>query len=371
MIGNNSCGTHALVAGKTGDNVASLRVVTYGGETLEVGAYPEAPDHPTAGDRRVAGGGMDALGGDWPPCARSSTGTRITSAPASPSCRGASAATTSTSCSPSTASTWPARSSAPSRPAPWSPRRRSSSSISRRIAGSSCWATRMCSRPPTPCRRCSPPAARARGLRWDPRRPDARAPPQRRAPAAAARGTRLAVRGAGRRLTRRGGRGRRAPSPPRWQPARCGAATTTVPNQARLWLVRESALGGDGHPPGRRPQPRGLGGRGGAARAPRRVPARDHRAVGRVRLHRRLYGHFGQGCVHTRNNFDLHTREGLARYRAYVERAADLVVSLGGSLSGEHGDGQSRGELLARMYGPDLVDAFRGYQGGVRSRRDA
>ncbi|MBR7832830.1 FAD-binding oxidoreductase [Actinospica durhamensis] len=71
------------------------------------------------------------------------------------------------------------------------------------------------------------------------------------------------------------------------------------------------------------------------------------------------YGHFGQGCVHTRNNFDLHTPEGLRAYRAYVERAADLVVSLGGSLSGEHGDGQARGELLERMYGPELVDAFR------------
>jgi len=71
------------------------------------------------------------------------------------------------------------------------------------------------------------------------------------------------------------------------------------------------------------------------------------------------YGHFGQGCVHTRNNFDLHTPAGLAAYRAYVERAADLVVSLGGSLSGEHGDGQARGELLERMYGPELIDAFR------------
>ena len=71
------------------------------------------------------------------------------------------------------------------------------------------------------------------------------------------------------------------------------------------------------------------------------------------------YGHFGQGCVHTRNNFDLHTKAGIQAYRAYVERAADLVVSMGGSLSGEHGDGQARGELLERMYGPELVDAFR------------
>ena len=72
-----------------------------------------------------------------------------------------------------------------------------------------------------------------------------------------------------------------------------------------------------------------------------------------------FYGHFGQGCVHTRNNFDLHTVEGIATYRDFVERAADLVVSLGGSLSGEHGDGQARGELLVRMYGPELVDDFR------------
>ncbi|HET9187092.1 MAG TPA: FAD-binding and (Fe-S)-binding domain-containing protein [Acidothermaceae bacterium] len=74
------------------------------------------------------------------------------------------------------------------------------------------------------------------------------------------------------------------------------------------------------------------------------------------------YGHFGQGCVHTRNNFDLHGAEGLRTYRAYVERAADLVVSLGGSLSGEHGDGQARGELLERMYGAELIDAFRQFK---------
>ncbi len=75
-----------------------------------------------------------------------------------------------------------------------------------------------------------------------------------------------------------------------------------------------------------------------------------------------LYGHFGDGCVHTRNNFDFGTQDGLRAYRSFVERAADLVVSLGGSLSGEHGDGQARGELLERMYGPELVDAFRQFK---------
>ena len=71
-----------------------------------------------------------------------------------------------------------------------------------------------------------------------------------------------------------------------------------------------------------------------------------------------LYGHFGQGCVHTRIPFELRTDEGIASYRSFVEAAADLVVSYGGSLSGEHGDGQSRGELLPKMFGPELVRAF-------------
>jgi len=71
-----------------------------------------------------------------------------------------------------------------------------------------------------------------------------------------------------------------------------------------------------------------------------------------------LYGHFGQGCVHTRIPFELRTVDGIARYRAFAERAADLVVSYGGSLSGEHGDGQSRGELLPRMFGAEVVGLF-------------
>ncbi|WP_330323625.1 FAD-binding and (Fe-S)-binding domain-containing protein [Streptomyces pseudovenezuelae] len=74
--------------------------------------------------------------------------------------------------------------------------------------------------------------------------------------------------------------------------------------------------------------------------------------------HPSLYGHFGQGCVHTRIPFGLRTAEGVADFRRFLERAADLVASYGGSLSGEHGDGQSRGELLTRMFGERLVTAF-------------
>jgi FAD/FMN-containing dehydrogenase/Fe-S oxidoreductase len=71
-----------------------------------------------------------------------------------------------------------------------------------------------------------------------------------------------------------------------------------------------------------------------------------------------LYGHFGQGCVHTRIPFDMVTAEGIATFRRFIERAADLVLSYGGSFSGEHGDGQARGELLPKMFGDELVRAF-------------
>jgi FAD/FMN-containing dehydrogenase/Fe-S oxidoreductase len=75
-----------------------------------------------------------------------------------------------------------------------------------------------------------------------------------------------------------------------------------------------------------------------------------------------LYGHFGQGCVHTRLTFDLETAGGIRKWRQFLEEAADLVVSYGGSLSGEHGDGQARGELLGRMYSPEILDAFREFK---------
>lgn len=75
-----------------------------------------------------------------------------------------------------------------------------------------------------------------------------------------------------------------------------------------------------------------------------------------------LYGHFGQGCIHVRIDFDLDSDEGIARYRRFVEEAARLVVKYNGSLSGEHGDGQARGELLGIMYGSEMIEAFRRFK---------
>ena len=86
------------------------------------------------------------------------------------------------------------------------------------------------------------------------------------------------------------------------------------------------------------------------------------RSLGRYGYTCPLYGHFGDGCVHNRMTYELRTTEGVAAYRSFVEEACDLVLGYGGSLSGEHGDGQSRAELLPKMFGPELVDAFREFR---------
>lgn len=75
-----------------------------------------------------------------------------------------------------------------------------------------------------------------------------------------------------------------------------------------------------------------------------------------------LYGHFGQGCIHTRIPFDLRTEEGIAQYRSFIDEASDLCRKYGGSFSAEHGDGQARGELLPKMYGESLIEAFRKFK---------
>ncbi|HET8649177.1 MAG TPA: FAD-linked oxidase C-terminal domain-containing protein, partial [Gemmatimonadales bacterium] len=76
-----------------------------------------------------------------------------------------------------------------------------------------------------------------------------------------------------------------------------------------------------------------------------------------------LYGHFGQGCIHCRIAFDLYTAEGLRQYQSFMNDATDLVVRYGGSISGEHGDGQARAEFLGKMFGPELVQAFGEFKG--------
>ncbi len=87
-----------------------------------------------------------------------------------------------------------------------------------------------------------------------------------------------------------------------------------------------------------------------------------HLLVGRFGYRTSIYGHFGDGCVHARLDFDLKSRAGIAHWRAFLGEAAALVVKYGGSLSGEHGDGQARGEFLPVMFGPELMQAFREFK---------
>ncbi len=75
-----------------------------------------------------------------------------------------------------------------------------------------------------------------------------------------------------------------------------------------------------------------------------------------------FFGHFGQGCLHTRISFDLRTAEGVQDYRRFIDDAADLVLSDGGSLSGEHGEGQVYSEVMPKMYGPKIMQAFHDFK---------
>ncbi|WTX76616.1 FAD-binding oxidoreductase [Streptomyces sp. NBC_00647] len=146
---------------------------------------------------------------------------------------------------------------------------------------------------------------------------------------------------------------------------------TDPAGQRALWRLREDASGtatrmpdtGDGSASG--------GGRGPGGEA---WPGWEDCAVPPARLgaylrdFRRLladhglrgtpYGHFGDGCIHVRIDFDLISTTGVARFRTFSEEVARLVVSHGGSLSGEHGDGQARAELLPEMYGAEMVRLF-------------
>ncbi|MFZ1129206.1 MAG: FAD-linked oxidase C-terminal domain-containing protein [Terriglobales bacterium] len=137
----------------------------------------------------------------------------------------------------------------------------------------------------------------------------------------------------------------------------------TDPKQAkRIWDVRESSLGVTAHVPG---EPLRWEGFEDSAVGPDKLGAylRDLRKLMQAfHYDGSFYGHFGHACVHTRMDYDLESTEGIRKFRQFMEEAADLVVGYGGSISGEHGDGQSRGELLPKMFGPELMQAFREFK---------
>ena len=145
-------------------------------------------------------------------------------------------------------------------------------------------------------------------------------------------------------------------------PGRPAAAAYSSEEAARIWQVRESGLGATAFVPGRAS---GWEGWEDAAVAPERLGSYLRRLAGLMADYgytTPMYGHYGQGCVHMRINFDLESAPGILAFREFIDRAADLVIAHGGSISGEHGDGQARGALLPKMFGEPLMEAFREFR---------
>ena len=129
-----------------------------------------------------------------------------------------------------------------------------------------------------------------------------------------------------------------------------------------VWKLRESGPRAAANIPG---QPPRFEGWDDAAVAPEKLGGylRELRALlNSYQYQATYYGHFGHGCIHMQVDFDLFTAPGVAKYGRFVEAAADLVVKHGGSISGEHGDGRSRSALLPKMFGPDLMSALRDFK---------
>jgi len=125
-----------------------------------------------------------------------------------------------------------------------------------------------------------------------------------------------------------------------------------------VWQIREAGPRAAQFAPGARPQ---WDGWDDSSVAPEKMGPylRDLRALlDEFNYEAPFYGHFGHGCVHMRVTFDLQSEPGIRKYTEFIDRAADLVLRYGGSLSGEHGDGQARATLLPKMFGPELMQAF-------------
>ena len=132
--------------------------------------------------------------------------------------------------------------------------------------------------------------------------------------------------------------------------------------ELKLWKIRESGLGATAFVPG---MPDAWEGWEDSAVHPEKLGdylADFKKLLTKYHYTSALYGHFGQGLVHCRINFDLISAQGISAYRNFVEEASDLVIKYNGSFSGEHGDGQSRAELLPKMFGDKLMGAFREFK---------
>jgi FAD/FMN-containing dehydrogenase/Fe-S oxidoreductase len=350
MVGNNACGVHSLTAGRTADNVERLEVLTYDGARFEVGPVSEAelPRLVAAGDRRaeihrrllaLRDRAADLVRRRYPPIPRRVSGYNLDEL-------------------------------LPER----------GFHVARSLVGSEgtlavvlSVTLRLVERPPARALAVLgfPDIAAAADRVEEVRAvgpdglegiDDALVARARRS-GAHARALSLLPEGGGWLLVELGG------ATPTEAAARASPLARLPGVEARiiadpadvraLWRMREAALGLTAHAPG---EPPAWPGWEDAAVPPARLGPylREFRALlARHGLRGALYGHFGDGCVHTRIDFDLASGSGVERFRSFLLEAAGLVLAHGGSLSGEHGDGRARSFLLERMFGPELVQAFR------------
>ncbi|HWR14319.1 MAG TPA: FAD-linked oxidase C-terminal domain-containing protein [Terriglobales bacterium] len=139
---------------------------------------------------------------------------------------------------------------------------------------------------------------------------------------------------------------------------------TEKADEEKIWRLRESGLGATAFVPG---EPITWEGWEDSAVAPERVGEylRDLRALyNKYEYKSAMYGHFGMGCIHCRVSFDLFTKPGIEKYMRFLDEVTTMITSkYNGSLSGEHGDGQSKALFLDKMFGPELIEAFREFKG--------
>ena len=342
MIGNNACGSRALGYGRTADNVVGLR------------RRVRRPASRSSGG--VAADALSALVDAAPRRTSAPTFGRFTPAGA--------AATRSSTCCPRTAAARPVPGRLGGHARRWSSRRPCGWCPTSRDRCSWCSATRRWPRPPTRCRRCSPRPRRG----WSRARGSTRGSSTWCAAAGGAvpelpRGARLAVRRGRRRDApapgRPGGRRVRRARPPRGRPTppsrpRCGGSARTAPGWPPAACDRRRT------PAGRTPRSRRSGSAPGCATST--SCCSEHGLDGVP------YGHFGDGCVHVRIDFAVRRRRRAAQVFRDVPhrlRAASCATH-GGSLSGEHGDGRARSELLPLMYDDGVAARC-----SPRSRRSA
>ena len=353
MIGNNSCGVHGLLGGKTVDNVESLDIILYDGTRMTVGPTNSLRSS-KASSKAAAGSAKFTLTSPPPRSGRPTSSAKNIRA-----FRAASPATTSTSFCPEGNGFHVAR-------APVGSEGTCAAIVSARLnlTGEPAFPRPHRSRiPPTPS---SPPQtpllapSNMDQLAWKastrcwltsmrrkaPRRPDEifRSCLNLEATCSVEMGAWSAEEA----QSKAEGLIRASAT---W-PVVPIARLYTSAEAARVWHVRESALGATVFVPG---EPEGWEGWEDAGIPPEHIGRYLRQITTLMKefgYRSPLYGHFGQGCVHLRINFDFRSEKGLRDFREFLERATDLVLSFGGSLSGEHGDGQARAALLPQDVRP-------------------